>query len=88
MAVDDSGYVAIRRAWTPDESGTPDGYGCRMDMGTGRSGAAVEMRTPGKHGRWAKRWLALGSPLDKPLSGWLVRRYKFRLLRGLPKPPL
>lgn len=46
--------VTIRRAWAPDGSGMPDGYGRQVDMGTGRNGATVEMRMPGKHGRWAK----------------------------------
>lgn len=28
-----------------------DGHGRQVDMGTGRNGATVEMRMPGKHGR-------------------------------------
>ena len=43
--------VTIRRAWAPDKTGMSDGYGRQVDMGTGRNGATVEMRMPGKHGR-------------------------------------
>lgn len=46
--------VTIRRAWAPGKTGMSDGYGRQVDMGTGRNGATVEMRMPGKHGRRAK----------------------------------